>query len=51
MIGYVIFWESEYVKKLEEHNDRGPIKVIYGSKYVVMPDLSMVNIGDIIYTV
>jgi hypothetical protein len=51
VIGYVIFWESEYVKKLEEHNDRGPIKVIYGSKYVVMPDLSMVNIGDIIYTV
>ena len=51
MIGYVIFWESEYVKKLEEYNDKGPLKVIYGSKYVVMPDLSMVNIGDIIYVV
>lgn len=51
MTGYVIFWESEYVKKLVEYGDRGPIKVVYGSKYVIMPDLSMVNIGDIIYAV
>ena len=51
MAAYVIFWEREYAEELKEHNDRGPIKVIYGSKFVVMPDLSRVNIGDIIYAV
>jgi len=51
LTGYVVYWESEYVEALEEHKDRGPIKVIFDSKFAVMPSLSAVNAGDIIYPV
>lgn len=51
MAGYIVYWESEYVKALEEHGDRGPIKVIFDSRYAVMPSLGTVSIGDIVYPV
>lgn len=51
MAGYIVFWESEYIEELEAHEDKGPIKVIFDSRFAVMPSLSAVKLGDIIYPV
>lgn len=46
-----MYWESEYVNSLEVHGDKGPIKVIFDSRFAVMPSLGAVKEGDIIYPV
>lgn len=51
MAGYIVYWNKEYVKELEKSGDKGPFKVVYGSQHQVMPSISSVKVGDIIYPV
>lgn len=51
MAGYIVYWNKEYVKELEKLGDKGPFKVVYGSKHQIMPSISAVKVGDIIYPV
>jgi hypothetical protein len=47
----MVYWSKEYVKTLEKKEDKGPFKVVYGSRHQVMPSISIVKVGDIIYPV
>ena len=51
MAGYMVYWSREYVKELEKAGDTGPFKVVYGSQHQVMPSISAVKVGDVIYPV
>ncbi len=51
MSGYIVYWPSEQVKKLEKAKDNGPIQVILGSIHTKMPSIQKVKVGDIIYPV
>lgn len=51
MAGYMVYWSKEYVKELEKAGDTGPFKVVYGSQHQIMPSISAVKVGDIIYPV
>ena len=51
MAGYMVYWSKEYVRELEKAGDRGPFKVVYGSQHQIMPSISAVKVGDIIYPV
>ena len=44
-------YSIEYVKELEKKKDKGPFKVVYGSQHSIMPSISAVKVGDIIYPV
>lgn len=51
MAGHIVYWSKEYVKELEKKKDKGPFKVVYGSQHSIMPSISAVKVGDIIYPV
>lgn len=51
MAGHIVYWGKDYVKELEKAGDTGPFKVVYGSQHQIMPSLSAVKNGDIIYAV
>lgn len=51
MVGYIVYWSKEYVKELEKAGDKGPFKVVYGSQHSIMPSISPIKIGDVIYPV
>lgn len=49
MAGYMIYWPEEYVLKIIEKKDSGPLKVIFGSHHRLMPSLRNIQIGDTVY--
>lgn len=51
MAGHIVYWSKDYVTKLQKKGDKGPFKVVYGSQHQVMPSISSVKVGDIIYPV
>lgn len=51
MSGFMVFWSKEQLKQYEKHGDKGPLRVIYGSRHTVMPSLSAVKVGDVLYAV
>lgn len=51
MSGYIVYWAKDYVSAVKKAGDKGPLKVVYGSPHTVMPYISSVKIGDIIYPV
>ena len=51
MAGYMVYWGKDYVKELEKAGDKGPFKVVYGNQHQIMPSISAVKVGDIIYAV
>ncbi len=51
MAGHMVYWGKDYVKELEKAGDKGPFKVVYGSQHQIMPSISAVKTGDIIYAV
>ena len=51
MAGHMVYWGKDYVKELEKAGDKGPFKVDYGSQHQIMPSISAVKTGDVIYAV
>ncbi len=51
MSGYIVYWAKDYVTAVKKSGDKGPLKVVYGSPHTVMPYISSVKVGDIIYPV
>lgn len=51
MSGYIVYWPSEQIKKLEKAGDTGPIQVVLGSVHTKMPSIKTVKVGDVIYPV
>ena len=51
MSGYIVYWPSEQIRKLEKAKDTGPIRVVLGSVHTKMPSIKTVKPGDVIYPV
>lgn len=51
MAGYIVYWAKDYVRSVQKAGDKGPLKVVYGSQHTVMPYITSVEVGDIIYPV
>ncbi len=51
MPGYIVYWAKDYVSAVKKSGDKGPLKVVYGSPHTVMPYITSVKVGDIIYPV
>lgn len=51
MSGYIVYWAKDYVSAVKKSGDKGPLKVVYGSPHTVMPYITSVKVGDIIYPV
>ncbi len=51
MSGYIVYWAKDYIDAVKKAGDKGPLKVVYGSPHTVMPYISSVKVGDIIYPV
>lgn len=51
MSGYIVYWAKDYVTAVKKAGDKGPLKVVYGGPHTVMPYITSVKVGDIIYPV
>lgn len=51
MAGFMTYWSKEYIKRLKQAGDHEKLSVIFGSHHTVMPSISSVKVGDVIYPV
>lgn len=51
MAGYITYWSKEHVRNLKKAGDDGALSVIFGSRHTMMPSISKVKKGDVIYPV
>lgn len=51
MLGFIVYWPQEQIRKLKRAKDIGPIQVVLGSVHTKMPSIAKVTAGDTIYPV
>ena len=51
MPGYIVYWPQDQVRNIQNANDSGPIKVVFGSIHSRMPAITSIKAGDIVFPI
>lgn len=51
MAYYMVYWPQDRVVELEKAEDKGPIKVVFGSIHFRMPTIASIKVSDVVFPV